>query len=1203
MTEYNAGEARLRIVPDASGFKRKLEEEIRRINAELPVDANTRKATEQIDRFRAEQRGRDVNVTVDVDTRKATAQMAALRQELDKFSAGSLGVGRSLKDTFTLAGAAAFAAFNPAVITGLADVAAGLQQVSQAGLAVPGAIGGAAASLGTLKLGFSGMGDAITAATKAASGSAKDVQAYNDALAKLSPNAADTVRAISDLTPAFNDIKNSVSGAMFDGIGASMRQLVAAEFPTFRKGLTGIAQAWNTDFKQLGLTLGDGKSQSIFDRLFGNTADAQTRVSKAIDPLVHGIGTLVSASSDSLPRLADGLGKVADRFDQFIESADKDGRLAEWIDKGLTGTTKLGESVLNIGKAFTAITKAAGGGDGFLGGLERITGKMQEFLNSDAGQDKLKRMFKAGHDELEQLQPIIANLAKILPGMFDAAQNSTNIWLPMLRTVTDILAQDPALVEAVTQAFIAWKTVDGINSLLNTLGLVKTELAVGVPGAAAKGATGISAALAGVAVPAWLAFMVASNADNIENWIKDKTGLPTGKDVYSQAQAYNQVLLQQQGLDTSGMPGLAPDNGPAPGASAQRRGVGPSGQVGGGGGFSTGGPVSGPGSGTSDSILARVSDGEFVVNAAATAQHRGLLEHINGYAGGGLVTPDGNPGTPGMAPGPSTPAPLQTGMNSMVQAALGPIGGGLLGGPIGNFVNMLNAPAPDPSTQTVSQQMGMTGKTAFGTPEGNFMNAASTLPGLWGALASMNSPDPAGNMMNWGTNTVGWLSNFASNTMSSFGSSLLDGALGSVGLQQSILSPNNPWTGAALQGANFALGGSGPIAGLMNSKGGGGSSGGGSTSLAGSIGGSGGGFGNDGSMMPGWFVGVGGKGGAGGTLVPGQWSQIDQIAKSRFGLNMTSGYRSANGPTIAGVAAAKSYHASGRAHDFSDGRRTTQEMAFAQFMAANYGPQLKELIFDMPGFNSTIHDGKVVGPFGSFYTLAQAGDHSDHVHVAYDTGGWLPPGKTSVVNNTGKPELVVNPVGQQKLADKGVNPSSLLGSGAPGQPPSNAPTNPADTAGKLLENVKLPTIGAAPASQDHNNPAISKGISAGASAIGSLVSSAIGAAGMAATMGGGAGAGAGGALASTAIQMGGQFLNGAINLGSSLLVGSVPGSYGSSQDRAYGKQVHTPPTGPTQPPASATTWNVNGVSDISRLIQEVDLRDAQHRAGLAKWGG
>ncbi|MDF2810570.1 MAG: tail tape measure protein core region [Microvirga sp.] len=59
--------------------------------------------------------------------------------------------------------------------------------------------------------------------------------------------------------------------------------------------------------------------------------------------------------------------------------------------------------------------------------------------------------------------------------------------------------------------------------------------------------------------------------------------------------------------------------------------------------FADGGHVRGPGTGTSDSIPAMLSNGEFVVNAAATARHRALLDAINGgvslpaFASGGIV--------------------------------------------------------------------------------------------------------------------------------------------------------------------------------------------------------------------------------------------------------------------------------------------------------------------------------------------------------------------------------------------------------------------------------------------------------------------------------------------------------------------------------------------------------------------------------------
>lgn len=60
------------------------------------------------------------------------------------------------------------------------------------------------------------------------------------------------------------------------------------------------------------------------------------------------------------------------------------------------------------------------------------------------------------------------------------------------------------------------------------------------------------------------------------------------------------------------------------------------------GSFATGGYITGPGNGTSDSIAIRASSGEFMVNAKATAQHRPILEAINagglpGFARGGLI--------------------------------------------------------------------------------------------------------------------------------------------------------------------------------------------------------------------------------------------------------------------------------------------------------------------------------------------------------------------------------------------------------------------------------------------------------------------------------------------------------------------------------------------------------------------------------------
>jgi len=89
---------------------------------------------------------------------------------------------------------------------------------------------------------------------------------------------------------------------------------------------------------------------------------------------------------------------------------------------------------------------------------------------------------------------------------------------------------------------------------------------------------------------------------------------------------------------------------------------------------------------------------------------------------------------------------------------------------------------------------------------------------------------------------------------------------------------------------------------------------------------------------------------------------------SRYGLQLTSGYRPGD----------PGWHGANRARDYSNGTGPTpQMMQFAQFMASNYGANLKELIYSPLGFS--IKNGQQTAP----YAVA---DHYNHVHVAYAGG-------------------------------------------------------------------------------------------------------------------------------------------------------------------------------------------------------------------------
>ena len=125
-----------------------------------------------------------------------------------------------------------------------------------------------------------------------------------------------------------------------------------------------------------------------------------------------------------------------------------------------------------------------------------------------------------------------------------------------------------------------------------------------------------------------------------------------------------------------GGPALSGGGNVSNGSGGNGGGVGP-----GAGGRASGGYVYGPGTSTSDSILARLSDGEFVVNAASTKRYAPLLEAINNapkYADGGLVSATRAGDTPIAAGGVNVTINNETGVDATAEARQDELSGNIV---------------------------------------------------------------------------------------------------------------------------------------------------------------------------------------------------------------------------------------------------------------------------------------------------------------------------------------------------------------------------------------------------------------------------------------------------------------------------------------------------------------------------------------------
>jgi hypothetical protein len=155
-----------------------------------------------------------------------------------------------------------------------------------------------------------------------------------------------------------------------------------------------------------------------------------------------------------------------------------------------------------------------------------------------------------------------------------------------------------------------------------------------------------------------------------------------------------------------------------------------------------GGIVTGPGTGTSDSIPALISNGEYVVRASQTAKHLPLLHAINsgapGFADGGLVGAK----VLGEYKSPDFTAQLQSSLDGWISKVKESLAfSGISGG--------LNQ-SQDPSSFGWKRASGITPYSWNGNPI--FGGVAGGTQGLWGGLLSALVPQIPGGLVGpmWG---------------------------------------------------------------------------------------------------------------------------------------------------------------------------------------------------------------------------------------------------------------------------------------------------------------------------------------------------------------------------------------------------------------------------------------------------------------------
>lgn len=438
------------------------------IQLEAELDANEAALDAELARL-VQQLGRDappidLEVDVDRDGRGAAAlnrlgsAFSGVIPEITRMRAILVGVG---------VGAASLAPT-------LAATAASLEAIAPASaLAVSGLITVGLAA-GTLKLAFSGVGDAV----KAAFDPGAKPEELAKALENLAPSARLFVTELASMRKNLKAVQQDVQQNFFQGLDQELRGLGSTVLPV-------VAGAMSATSKQLNL-MAIGASQAAQqlakDGTLGKALDSSVTSLGSLRDIpaqfVKGLGQIGAAAGPSLERVAAAAGKAGESISKKLTEAFETGRLEAAISGAVDVLKQLGRIASNIfsglGNIIGTVTVQ---GNGLFFILEKVSKAFKDVTASKGFQDALTAVVQTLGVLVDTVLPLVTNALQILGPVFQALASPVQLLILHLgKGLNQVLtALGPVLV-SVANAF--GKLVNLVTPLI---GLAATLISALLP--------------------------------------------------------------------------------------------------------------------------------------------------------------------------------------------------------------------------------------------------------------------------------------------------------------------------------------------------------------------------------------------------------------------------------------------------------------------------------------------------------------------------------------------------------------------------------------------------------------------------------------------------------------------------------------------------------------------------------------------------
>lgn len=286
------------------------------------------------------------------------------------------------------------------------QLTAALVPAAGAILALPSAMAVAKAATLTLKVGMTGLGEAMSAV---AEGDSKKLQ---EALKELSPSAAGFVREVAALKKqAWDPLRAAVQEKLFENLTKPLKKAAAAVLPAAKAGMVEVAGAINGMGREALRVAATPFFRGQLADVFTGTAKTATTLKGGIEPLIQVVLRLSKLGLPLVQRMAGWAVEGVKSAAAFMKSKDGAEKLAGIVDRAGDTLATLGRIAANLGSLLAAaFTGANTGGGSLLTTLEKLTGQAAAWAKSAQGQEQIGRVFTFLSQAAAALGPILGVL-------------------------------------------------------------------------------------------------------------------------------------------------------------------------------------------------------------------------------------------------------------------------------------------------------------------------------------------------------------------------------------------------------------------------------------------------------------------------------------------------------------------------------------------------------------------------------------------------------------------------------------------------------------------------------------------------------------------------------------------------------------------------------------------------------------------------